>query len=164
MRKASYFEEFRGPGWPTPDQLKPYFFAPLGRRWISETGNDSWGFDAEGIDGTEHFDEGKGRIDAFLTIICNPFHGVLLQYKKVGGAETEVYFSRGDVRRLREWVETQHGDIMSVGLFIASEIGWEAVKEFIERDGARPRCIAWIDGEDLPDYAFPDPASFKFSS
>jgi hypothetical protein len=67
-----------------------------------------------------------------LTIVGNPRHGVLLQYVKAGAGRRDVYYSKGDLKRLREWVETKHGDLMPIGLFIPFEQAWSAVKEFIE--------------------------------
>ena len=159
MRKESYFDQFIGAGWPKPTELKRHFFGPQERDWMFATGNDCWGLNAEGVDGTDHLEEGKGRIDLRLTMVGNPFHGVLLHYWKFGGGHSRVYYSKGDLRRLREWVETKDGDLRSVGLFVPFETAWEAVKEFIERDGALPESIEWIAGDDVPAYAFRDPAA-----
>ena len=159
MRKESYFEEFIGPGWPDSKQLERYFLAPPEQRWISRTGNDCWGFNVDGVDGTDRLEEGKGRIDIRLTMVGNRFHGVLLQYRRYGDGHTQEYYSKGDLRRLQEWVETKDGDLMPVGLFVSFETAWKAVKEFIERDGAFPESIAWIAGRDVPRSAFPDPAA-----
>jgi hypothetical protein len=63
--------------------------------------------------------------------------------------------SRGDLTRLGEFVRTLHDDRLSVGLFIPFEQAWNAVKEFIETDGALPTCIAWIASRDLPPETFP---------
>jgi hypothetical protein len=37
------------------------------------------------------------------------------------------------------------------------KIGTEAVKEFIETDGALPKSIEWIANRDLPPNTFPEP-------
>jgi hypothetical protein len=76
-------------------------------------------------------------------------------YRKYGGGNDESYYSRGNLKRLREWVETVDGDLLTVGLFIPFETAWKAVKEFIERDGALPRSIDWIAERDVPSYACP---------
>jgi hypothetical protein len=157
MRKSTYFDVFDGPGWPSPSQLQHYFLSPAGRRRAFETDNDSWGLSAEGVDGTEHLPRGAGRIDIHLTLWGNPNHGVLLHYRKWGGASKQTYWSKTDLGRLREWVETRHGDLMPVGLYIPFENAWTAVKEFMERDGALPESIAWVAANDLPDDAFPNP-------
>jgi hypothetical protein len=149
----------RGSRWPSPNEMEHYFLSASGRRQAFDTRNDRWGFSAEGVDGTEHLPANKGRIDIHLTIVGNPDHGVLLQYVKAGGGRRDVYYSSGDVKRLREWVETKHGDLMPIGLFIPFERAWSAVKEFIETDGAFPQSIAWIGGDDIPPDAFPDPAA-----
>src|SRR5712691_7702059 len=159
MRKRSYFDEFVGPGWPTPSELEPYFLGSPGRRSSFESGNDCWGLSAEGADRTEHLPEGKGRINIRLTMIGNREHGVLLHYRKSGGDLDDNYYSKGDLRRLLEWVKTRDGDLMPVGLFIPAERAWTAVKEFIQKDGALPNNIEWIADEDVPGEAFPDPAA-----
>ena len=47
---------------------------------------------------------------------------------------------------------------MPVGLYVPYEIGWKAVKEFIDTNGALPTSIEWVaDDRDLPPNTFPDP-------
>jgi hypothetical protein len=157
MRKRVYFDVFRGPGWPSPNQMQHYFLSASGRRRAFGTGNDSWGLSAQGLDGTEHLPMGEGRIDIRFTVLGNLDHGVLLHYDKAGGGRRDIYYSKGDLKRLREWVETRHGDLMPIGLFIPFERAWTAVTEFLEADGALPKSIAWIASENVPDGAFPDP-------
>lgn len=79
MRKDSYFAKLRGSGWPSPNEMEHYFLSASGRRQAFDTRNDCWRFSAEGVDGTEHLQANKGRIDIHLTIVGNPGHGVLLQ-------------------------------------------------------------------------------------
>jgi hypothetical protein len=158
VKKRVYFDVFDGRGWPAPSELQHYFLAPPGQRWTFLDGdNDCWGLKAEGIDGTEHLPLNEGRVDLDLTMLGNPDHGVLLHYHKWGGERAEMYYSRGDLRRLREWVWTVHGSLMPVGLFIPFERAWLAVKEFMETDGALPKNIEWIAAADIPEDAFPDP-------
>jgi len=157
MRKRSYFDEFIGPGWPDPGEMEPFFLAPHGKRWTFLSCNDCWGLTAEGVDGTEHLPEGKGRTDIHLTMLGHADFGVLLDYHKFGGGQKEVFYSKGDLSRLWEWLETKHGDRMPIGLFIPFEAAWKAVKEFMERDGALPKSIDWIAGRDIPSDAFPEP-------
>ena len=64
---------------------------------------------------------------------------------------------RADLRRLRECVRNLHNTPLPVGLFIPFESAFEAVKEFIETDGALPKSIEWIANKDLPPNTFPDP-------
>jgi hypothetical protein len=155
MRKRTYFESRRSQGWPESVALERYFFAPIGQRWF-ETGNDSAGFTAEGVEGTEQFELGKGRIDIHLVMNAHPAHGVLLTYMKQGGGINVSYYSRKDLGRLREWVYSTHGTPFPVGLFIPFEEAWKAVKEFIETDGALPRSIDWVVEYELPSGTFPD--------
>jgi hypothetical protein len=159
MRKRSYFDEFIGREWPAPSELEHYFLAPPGECWKFRSRNDCWGLSAEGVDGTEHLPEGKGRIDIHLTMVGNVDHGVLLQYRKWGGGLKDTYYSKGDLGRLRDWVKTNAGDLMPIGLYIPFEKAWSGVKQFIEGEGTLPKSIAWIADRDVPEYAFPDPAA-----
>jgi hypothetical protein len=137
--------------------LKPYFIAPPEKRWAFSGGNDGGGFTAEGVDGTGHLELGKGRIDIRLELYGNRELGVLLVWSKRGGGFREVYSSKGDLTRLREWVRSAHDDPMPVGLFIPFEAAWTAVQEFIEKDGLRPRSIEWVNNYDLRPDTFPPP-------
>jgi len=154
MFKKAYFDRFMGPGWPNPTELRPYFFDPSFRDWTATTYNDCWGLNATNIDPKElaGWDE---PTDLRLSIVGNPFHGVFFHYWRFGAGDGEAFYARGDLRRLREWVQTKDGDLLPVGLFIPFEAAWEAVKEYIERDGALPGCIEWIAEDDLPPNAFP---------
>jgi len=153
VRKRAYFDSYWGDGWPDLNWLEPYFLAPAGKRWSFETGNDGGSLTLEGVDGTNQLSAGEGRIDLYLTMIGNPEYGVLLHYLKLGGREN--YYSRGDLNRLYERVETLHGDPMPVGLHIPFDDAWAAVKEFVQGDGALPRGIAWISSGELPKNVFP---------
>lgn len=157
MRKRGYFDTHWGRGWPDSKQLERYFLAPPGQRWTFETGNDGGSLSLEGVDGTEHLEEGKGRIDIHLVMSGHPVLGVLLMYNKWGGGHKETYNSKGDLSRLREWVRSMHGTPLPVGLFIPYEKAWQAVKEFMETEGALPTSIEWIANRDLPPKTFPDP-------
>ena len=72
MRKSSYFASRMTEGWPHPEDIEQYFLAPSSKRWFFETGNDSGGFTAEGVDGTGHMQANKGRIDIGLQMWGNP--------------------------------------------------------------------------------------------
>ena len=87
----------------------------------------------------------------------HPDLGVLLIYSKWGGGVKQMYSSKGDLSRLREWVRSLHDTPLPVGLFIPFERAWKAVKEFIETDGQLPKNIEWIANRDLPPNTFPDP-------
>ena len=91
-----------------------------------------------------------------LTIIGNIDHGVLLCHQK-WGPNGIGHYSKGDLSRLREYVETAHGDLKPVGFFIPFEDAWKAVKEFMERDGALPKSVPWIAAPDIPPGTFPGP-------
>jgi Immunity protein Imm1 len=163
MEKESYFHIFRGRGWPTPSQLERYFLTPLALQWVRETRSDCWSLNAEGLEGTGQLPRNK-RVDLILTMTAHPDHGVLLNYRKFGGGYNDSFFSKRDLSRLREWIETAHGDLNPVGLYIPFESAWKAVKEFMETDGQIPKSIEWVAGDDLPADAFPDPYLRKISS
>jgi hypothetical protein len=157
MMKDTYFRadngHFNGVGWPDIKWLEPYFLTAAGRRRAFSE-QQSWGLKLYGIDGTEHLQRYKGRIDINLTIQGDLKHGILLWYNKSGGGEWEAKYSKGDSAKWRQWVETPQGDQMPAALFIPFEMAWKAVKEFIEREGALPKNVEWIADFDLPDFAF----------
>jgi hypothetical protein len=157
MRKESYFHDFNGPGWPTPDELKKYFSAD-GKLWASH-GNDNWGMGVEGLYGTAALPQ-RYSVNAKLGMTASPVHGVMLNYDKWDGRiqRKDSYVSKGDLSRLGRFMYSLHGDPLSLGLFIPFEEAWKAVKEFIERDGELPTSIAWVAVKDLPAETFPDPA------
>lgn len=157
MKKSAYFASRPSKGWPNPEDLQRYFLDPPGKRWFFETGNDSAGLDAEGVDGTEHLPANRGRIDIRLSMWGHPTLGVLLIYEKHGGGYREAFSSKGDLNRLQEWVRSTHDTPLPVGLFIPYEHAWKAVKEFIDKEGGIPSSIDWIANRDLPPNTFPDP-------
>lgn len=160
MKKHAYFDTFWGDDWPSQEFLKPYFKTPpqgaIG--WYPNSGNDSGGLSLEGLDGTDHLPNGRGRKDIKLAMWGNPQLGVLLQYSKVGGGvPRKDWFSKGDMTKIRQWVRTLHSDPMPVGLFIPFDQAWLAVKEFMETEGQLPTSIEWVSSSDLPDNTFPEP-------
>jgi hypothetical protein len=165
VKKSAYFASDAFEEWPRPRDIEHYFLAPPGKRWFFETGNDGGYLDVEGVDGTEHLEEGHGgRKDITLWVTGHPKFGVMLNWHKWDGKQNHGYHSRGDLRRLRELVRNMHGTAAPVGLFIPYEEAWKAVKEFLENDGALPKSIAWISDDDLPPDTFPDPSPFPDSS
>jgi hypothetical protein len=118
MRKSSYFDSHEIEGRPDPRELKPYLFAPPGQEWFYTGGNDGASIDAEGLDGTDRLPANQGRIDLRLLMWGIPNVGVLLIYSKWGGRHRETYSSKGDPRRLHEWVRNLHNTPLPVGLFI----------------------------------------------
>jgi hypothetical protein len=111
----------------------------------------------KGLYGTEDGTPGRTRVDLDLDLYGIPGLGVLLIYHKYGGSYNEAYTSKGDMSRLRDWVRNLHNDPLPVGLFIPFADAYAAVKEFIETDGALPKCIEWVANKDLPPGTFPDP-------
>lgn len=158
MIKNSHFDRFRGIGWPSPNELEPFFLAPAGQEWSYKGGNDSWGFDVQGLEGTDHLPRAE-RVNVHLYMSGNPQHGVNLAYDRWDGRlkTRERYNSRGDLSRLLEFVRSMHGTPLSIGLFVPFKTAWPAVKEFVETDGQLPKSIEWIASRDLPPEAFPDP-------
>jgi hypothetical protein len=157
MRKRSHFASRRSNGWPNPAEIERYFLAPPGQRWFFETRNDSAGFAVEGVNGTEHLEPYKDRIDIHLSMWGHRELGVLVFYQKFGGGHREAFTSKGDMTRLREWVRSTHDTPLPVGLFIPYEQAWKGVKEFLETDGQLPKSIEWVANRDLPAGTFPDP-------
>jgi|SRR3954468_17046829 hypothetical protein len=157
MMKSIYLVDFDQRGWPVPSELEAYFLSQKGRRLAFDTDNDNWGLRVNGVDGTDHLEQGRGRIDITLNIIGSPRHGVLLCYQKWDRGLKGSFYSKGDTSRLLRWTRTRHGDVMPIGLFIPFEEAWKAIKEFMEKDGALPTSIAWISSKDIPQEAFPDP-------
>ena len=142
MRKLTYFDQIDREGWPDPQEVKHYFFAPAGKEWFHTWGNDSAGLWAEGLYGTENEDHIAGhRVDLDFYIYGIPGLGVLLIYHKHGSGYAEAYTSKGDMSRLKEWVRNLHNDPLPVGLFVPFPKAYDAVKEFIETDGQLPKCI-----------------------
>src|SRR5262249_46276203 len=146
-------------GWPAAKELEVYFLTTTGQRSGFASGNDCWGLSLEGVDGTEHLQPNKGRIDIHLTIVGNVDHGVLLQYRKWGGGLKQTFYSRGDLRRVKNWVKTKDGDLMPIGLFIPFPLAWKAVEEFMGHEGALPMNISWIADRDIPEDAFSGPVA-----
>lgn len=158
MHKRAYFNEYRGDGWPTVERLQSIFLTALGKDGFGNHDNDSWGFDVEGLHGTEGLPQ-RDSVNVHLYLTGNPDHGVTLQYDRWDGRihRRDSYNSKGDLSRLREFVRSLHGTPLSLGLFIPFETAWKAVKEFIETDGELPTSIEWIESRDLPPETFPDP-------
>ena len=157
MKKGTHFDSRRRTGWPDAEELRPFFLGRDGKRWFDTWGNDSAALWAQGVDGTGHLEENRGRIDLALMMWGNPDLGVLLIYRKYGGGLQEAFTSFSDLNRLGEFVRTLHRDKMPVGLYIPFEEAWKAVKEFIETDGQLPRSIDWVANKDLPPHTFPPP-------
>src|SRR4029453_2374860 len=84
MRKCAYLDLRRGNGWPSPEELEPYFLRPPGQCWAFESGNDNAGLAAEGVDGTEDLDPNDGRIDVDLDMWGHPDLGARSFYPKGG--------------------------------------------------------------------------------
>ena len=157
MKKDIYFDNFFGPGWPSIEELRPYFLAKPGKAWFQTGGNDSGNLSLEGVEGTVHLPRFEGRIDIRLSMWGNPDLGVLLIYSKRGGGYREDYTSKGDLTKLKQLVRSLHDTPLPVGLFIPFPKAWLAVKEFIETEGQLPTSIAWIKNSELPPDTFPDP-------
>ncbi|HMK41490.1 MAG TPA: hypothetical protein VK451_08010 [Methyloceanibacter sp.] len=156
MKKWSDFGQFRGPYWPDPQQLKQYFFA-TGNRWLQDNQNDGAILMEQAAYGTDHLPVDKGRVKINLLLWGKPELGVLLFYEKFGGGYADVFSSKGDMSRIREWVRSTHGDPLPIGLFIPFAPAFQAVKEFIEIDGELPKSIEWIANKNLPPNTFPEP-------
>lgn len=156
MIKTAYFASRDIKGWPHPKEIERYFLAPPGQRWY-EIGNDTAGFDADGIDGTEHLEPKRARSNVSLALSAHRTQGVLVQWRKWDGKRSHTYCSKGDLSRLPEVVRNRYGSPLPVGLLVPCEVAWKAVKEFLETDGQLPKSIEWVASRDLPPDTFPDP-------
>jgi len=159
MNKSAYFPGYWSDDWPDENWLERFFLTPEGRRDFFSSDNDSWGLTINGVDGTGHLPDLKGRVDVDLTIQAHRDLGILLFYHKKGTGRRVAYYSKGDLSRLHQCIKTAHDDLMPIGLFIPFETAWKAIKEFMDRDGALPTCIPWVAENDLPDGTFPPPQS-----
>lgn len=157
MRKVTYFEDFPLDGWPSPDQLRPYFIAPPGQEWFYATGNDTAGLRLEGIEGTEQYEWGRGRIDLVISMWGHPKHGMLIMYQRQGEVNGEIFFTKGNMSLIRKHTRSLHDTPLPIGLFIPFAQAWLAVEDFILSEGGRSKRIEWISALDLPPDSFPDP-------
>jgi Immunity protein Imm1 len=156
MIKTTYFMDHPGYGWPDKKWLAPYFLTPAGRQTAFGKDNDSWSVTAECVDGTESLPR-EQQIDIDLYIIGKPDLGVLLFYDRWSATDGVSYYSKGNLRMLRQWIVTRHRTRLPVGLFIPFEQALKALVEFTETDGALPKCIEWVASSDLPEGTFPEP-------
>ena len=159
MSKFCDFGEIREWSWPQPHVLERDFFAPTGKEWLQNPENDGAVFEFQGAHGSEHLPAGEGLINIHLQIWGKPNLGVLLVYSRLGGKYADMFSSKGDMSRIREWVRSTHNDPLPIGLFIPFAPAYQAVKEFIESDGALPKSIEWIANKDLPPNTFPEPGN-----
>lgn len=156
MRKVTYFLDHPPLAWPNERWLAPYFLTPAGRHVAFGMDNDSWSVAAECVDGTESLPREK-QIDIDLHIVGKPDLGVMLFYDRWSANDGKAYYSKRDLLNLHIWIRTKHGSRAPVGLFIPFEQALKAVTEFIQTDGALPKCIEWVASSDLPEGTFPEP-------
>jgi hypothetical protein len=138
MKRRCSFDRFRVDYWPEPRQLEPYFFAPVGKEWFQNARNDGAILMDQAAYGTDDLPIGNGRINISLQLWGKPRLGVLLVYSRLGGRYADMFSSKGNMTRIREWVRSTHGDPLPIGLFIPFVPAYQAVKEFIETDGELP--------------------------
>jgi hypothetical protein len=155
--QSIYFDSRRASRWPYPEEIRHFFFPKSGEAWFSTSGNDTASFSLEGVEGTEHLEFGRGRIDIDLGMIGHPQYGVQLNWARRGPPRRTDYYSLHDPARLNQYVNSLHGDPQPIGLYIPFAAAWKAVEDFLLNDGARSTRITWIDGRDLPPDAFPPP-------
>lgn len=166
MEINSYFAGHWGSGWPAPEQIDRCLLDPVARREFFSKGNDGGSFCVKGLYGTEGLPARGGLVTATLFLAMSPQYGATLQYTKWDGRveKQTSYNSKGDLKRLDEFIWSVHGTPLSVGLFIAFEGGWRAIKEFIQTEGELPTSIEWMSSRDLPPETFPnlgDPEAIK---
>jgi hypothetical protein len=159
MRKEASFDDHWGEGWPELKDVEYCLADSKGREQFFAKGRDGGCLIAEGLYGTENLPPQNGLVKVTLYLYMNPSYGIRLQYSKWDGRTRtmDTSHSRGNLRRLNEFVRSFHGTPLSLGLFIPFDQGWKATKEFIETEGELPKSIEWIAGKDLPPNTFPNP-------
>ena len=163
MRKEASFDKHWGDGWPDPERVKKCLLDPAVRTRLYERGRDGGSFSIDGLYGTEGLPARGGLVAVTLYMHFNPEYGIDLQYSKWDGRiqRAETFHSRGNLDRLGQFVHSQHGTPLSLGLFIPFEQGAAAVQQYLESEGELPSVIRWINGRDLPPETFPDPYPAK---
>lgn len=159
MRKEASFDSHWGDGWPDPQHVKKCLLDPTLRGALFARGRDGGSFSIVGLYGTEGLPARGGLVTVSLYMYFSPEHGMTLQYYKWDGRiqQGASFSSRGSLNRLGQFVRSQHGTPLSLGLFIGFEQGTAAVMQFMESNGNLPTAIAWIGDKDLPPETFPDP-------
>lgn len=158
VRKEASFDAYWGDGWPDAKAVEHCLSDPRRRAQYFADGYDGGCFAIEGYEDEKLIPISPYK-GAVLYMHMNPEHGIKLQHsswdKRLG--ERNTYHSKGDLRRLKEFVRSFHGTQLSVGLFVPFDAGCKAVMEFMQTDGELPRNISWISEKDLPADVFPDP-------
>lgn len=152
-----YFDGRRASRWPHPEAIRHYFFPKSGNAWFSTGGNDSGGFSIEGVEGTEHLEQGLGRVTISLNMVGHPAHGVQLNWARLGPPQRTDYYALHDPARLNQYVNSMHGDPQPIGLYVPFAEAWKAVEDFLTNEGERSKRIAWAAASELPPDAFPAP-------
>ncbi len=156
MKKITIFPGYEGPGWPDEKWLAPYFLTLAGRHEVFSIRSNHWCVTAEGVDGTEDLAFDK-QLNINLHIIGKPDLGVLLLHDRVSAADGHAYYSLGNPKMLRTLVRATQVSLMPAGLFIPFEQALKAIMEFVQTNGALPKCIEWVASADLPEGSFPEP-------
>jgi len=159
MRKLVSFDTLWAADWPSASYFAPYFLDARRRATFFASGHDGGAFSVEGLEGTTGLTPKTGLVSARLFFFANEDHGVLLGYSKWDGRQGKKYsyYSKGDLRKLGEYVWSFERTRLSVGLFISFEQGWSGIQDFMETEGQLPSSIEWIAESDIPSYAFPPP-------
>jgi len=148
----------------TPDQvdLSPFFSNPGSPDWFPEGRTDNASLVYKGLRGAAPLTPGSGSIDATLELWGSKMHGVMIWYRIGTLMDSNHYFSKGDMLRIRRFYRTAHGDLRPLAFFIPFERALVAVKEFISTNGELPKSIEWISSNDVPPNTFPEPHDPEF--
>jgi len=149
----------RGAGWPSPEMIKHYFCDFEHLKWL-KGGSEEAVFRAHGVRGTSRLPVGKGRINNSLVFTLPPHHqGLYVCRSEWGGTKArEDYYCLWDDTKLGNNFLDSHNDYpMSNALVIPHKVAFQVLKEYIESDGGAPKCIDWVEAEDLPPSALPVP-------
>jgi Immunity protein Imm1 len=151
MRGYEFDDQASDTSWPQIQSLSEYF-KPL-------LGTTPWKFKTHGLDDVwfwisqkdaEHFE-----VRTELRLIGVPGYGVYISYwqsgVKTGGLN---FYAKGDLARIKDCAANRRGDLFSLALLVPFSAAYSALAEFLETNGALPKCIEWVEPSEVPD-AFP---------
>jgi hypothetical protein len=158
VRKQASFNDYWGNGWPDISTIECCLGDPDKRAQFFAEGHDGGCFSVEWISKNQNQKPELKLAGATLFLHVHPDSGIKLQYSKWDRREGEkkTFHSKGNVRRLKEFVRSLHGTPLSLGLFVPFELGIRAVKEFMRTEGELPQDITWISDNELSSDVFPD--------
>ncbi|URZ08856.1 hypothetical protein [Clostridium felsineum] len=89
-----------------------------------------------------------GKKQSTLMIEPNVKYGIYLNY--TDHRNQEEWLSLSDMNNLDQVAETANEIYASIGLFLAKEIAWKGIKEFLQT-GERSQDIEWVKPNIIPE-------------